>query len=252
LVHDALSAAFKATATMWRARPRDRAEIERIALAAAEDFLAHELVGSPLRDVALARARDDVRAVLAWSLADDEWDFALAEQPFGDGDPEAWAPLVIDVDGHRMSLRGRIDRVDFAHLTRGARAIDYKRSKRKALDTTRELGETAFQVPLYALAASRATDRPTSEGLYVPTGARDLRVGFRGKEAFATKWAALLREEGALTVVERLAARVVIEMRNGALAPVPRDANACAHCDVRGGCRKPRFAVAPDDAESAG
>jgi hypothetical protein len=251
LLHEALAAAFRATADLWGVRPRDAVRIEERALAAVDEVLSRELVGSPLRDVVLARARDDARAVLAWSLADDRWDFSRAEQSFGDGSDGAWPALRLETSCGALSLRGKIDRVDVGHLERRVRAIDYKRSKRKALEGAKDLGETAFQVPLYALVASRALGRPGMEGLYVPTGARDLRPDHRARDAFAAALAAALADDGGTTRAERSAATLVAEMRKGALAPLPRDKRACAHCEVRGGCRQPRFAVTPDEEEES-
>src|SRR5262249_22819482 len=135
-------------------------------------------VGSPLRDVVLARARDDVRAVIAWSLADDTWDFVHAEQAFGDGD-DAWPPLRLDVSGAPLLVRGKIDRIDVEHdggPSGAARAIDYKSSKRAADNAAREQEDgAAFQVPLYALVAARALARARADGLYLPTTGRELR-----------------------------------------------------------------------------
>jgi hypothetical protein len=47
--------------------------------------------------------------------------------------------------------------------------------------------------------------------------------------------------------VEANALAIVRELRGGALAPKPRDERACDSCAVSGGCRKPRFAIAPPD-----
>jgi RecB family exonuclease len=187
--------------------------------------------------VVLARARDDVRAVLDFSLADAEWDFALAEQPFGEGGE--WPPLRLEAAGAPLLLRGKIDRVDLAHDAARTRVIDYKSSRRAADVGTREMGTTAFQVPLYALVAARAQGGEGARGVYLPTPARDLEAGVR--EVTAERWSELLESAPAA------AAQIVGAMREGSLAPVPRDEKACVFCHVRGGCRKPRFAVAPDD-----
>jgi hypothetical protein len=189
--------------------------------------------------VVIARARDDVRAVVAWSLRDEKWDFALAEQSFGE--TAAWPPLRLEAAGAPLWLQGKIDRVDLSE--RAVRAIDYKSSRRAADAGTRDMGATAFQVPLYALVAARATGRSDAHGLYLPTPARELR---QVREPSPDRWGTLLGS------VENLAADVVGTLRRGALAPIPRDKTACARCHVRGGCRRPRFAVAPDEEEAAG
>ncbi len=259
LVHAALAAAFRATAELWPTRPRDTVAIESRALAAADALFAGELVGSPLRDIVVSRARDSVRAVLAWSLASDTWDFASAEQAFGDASAGAWPPLRVEEGGEAVLLRGKIDRVDTSHPpARGrARAVDYKGNKRKAADIGRTLGSTSFQVPLYALVAAHATARAGADGLYLPTGARDLPADYGPKESFTKKWAEVLAatpDAAPLTVVERAAVEIVAALRRGGLAPVPADSATCRTCRVRGGCRQPRFAVAheEDDGDDGG
>jgi ATP-dependent helicase/nuclease subunit B len=249
LVHEALAAAFIATAELWPRRPRDAAAIEARGVAAADALLEGQLVGSPLRDVVLARARDSVRAVFAWSLAEDTWDFASAEQAFGEASAGSWPPYRVASGDDTVLLRGKIDRVDKGHLTAAVRAVDYKRSRRNAEQLVGKLGKTAFQVPLYALVASRATERPGTEGLYLPTGARDVPPGYAPKDAFTKKWADLLSRDPKenLTLVERVSLAVVTEVRKGTLAPLPADPTVCATCAVRGGCRQPRFAVAAEE-----
>ncbi len=252
LVHAALAAAFRATADLWTARPRDAAAIEARALAAADALFAGELVGSSLRDIMVARARDSVRAVLAWSLTDDAWDFFAAEQPFGEAGPGAWPPFAIEAAGAIVKLRGKIDRVDAAHAAARARAIDYKGNKRKAADVARTLGSTSFQVPLYALVAARATERPGAAGLYLPTGARDLSPDYAPKDAFTKKWADLMMRaggDGTPTLVEQAALAVITKLRAGGLLPIPAEPAICRTCRARGGCRQPRFAVAPEEDE---
>ena len=249
LVHEALAAAFRATAELWPRRPRDAAAIEARGIAAADALLEGELVGSPLRDVVLARARDSVRAILAWSLADDTWDFSAAEQGFGEASAGSWPPYRVASGDDSVVLRGKIDRVDTGHLTATVRAVDYKRSKRNAEQLVSKLGATAFQVPLYALVAARATERPGAMGLYLPTGARDVPPGYAPKDAFGKKWADLMSRDAIekLTMTERVALEVVTAVRMGGLAPLPADPSICATCAVRGGCRQPRFAVAAAD-----
>jgi ATP-dependent helicase/nuclease subunit B len=237
LVHEALAAAFRATTELWTARPRDAARIESRAMAAAEEVLAREALGSPLREVVLARARDDVRAVVAFGLRDESWDFALAEQAFGE--EGGWPALRVEADGEALVLRGKIDRLDFGPSA--VRAIDYKASKRTADASTRDLGATTYQTLVYGIVAARATGRARARGLYLPTPARELGDRSTVREPDAERWAELLAD------APRRAIGVVGGLRKGALAPIPEDKHACNRCHVRGGCRMPRFAVAPDD-----
>ena len=47
--------------------------------------------------------------------------------------------------------------------------------------------------------------------------------------------------------IEARAIDVVRRVRLGGIAPRPGDESACARCDSRGACRKPRFAIARED-----
>ncbi len=243
LVHDALAAAFAATGPMWRERPRDHEAIHVRALDAADGVFRREAAGSALRRVALDRAREDVVRVLAFSLADETWDFGFAERSFGEArDPETWPPLTLDHGGARLSLRGRIDRVDLAHDDVGsARVIDYKTSKTAGLAATyRDLGRTALQLPLYALAARRALARAFADGVYLPLG--DLAPSFRLSPQMQKRWKGLFEKEAdAPAPIEARALEVVGRVREGKLAPRPADPGVCAKCSYDGGCRRPRF-----------
>jgi RecB family exonuclease len=248
LIHRALAAAFTATTPLWRERPRRAETIRARSDEAVEAILRGESLASPLRRLALARVRDAVRAVVTWSLEDEGWDFALAEQPFGDG-RGGWPPLVLEDGGTRLALRGSIDRVDAGHGRAAVRAIDYKTSPRAAESGMRALGETAFQVPLYARAACDALCAGQRAGLYVGA-TRPGDVGPKLKKDFEASWAALHTAEGAVTRIEGKALDVVSRIRRGGIAPRPVDDSACAICDASGGCRKPRFAIARDEDEA--
>jgi RecB family exonuclease len=251
LLHRALAAAFTATAPLWAARPRDADRIHAGASEAANAVLRDESVASPLRRLALGRVRDAVRAVVRSSLADEAWDFALAEQPFGDGRAGGWAPLVLEEDGARLALRGTIDRVDLGHGRAAVRVLDYKSTPRAAESGMRALGETAFQVALYARAAADALSALERAGGYLGATRPD-DVGPKVKRDYEARWEALHVETGGLTVVERAAIDVVRRVRLGGIAPRPRDEAACALCDSSGGCRKPRFAIQREDDEGGG
>jgi ATP-dependent helicase/nuclease subunit B len=249
LIHRALAAAFTATAGLWAERPRRAALIYERADEAVAAILRRESLASPLRRLALARVRDAVRAVVKWSLANDAWDFALAEQPFGD--PRGgWPALLVEEGGARLSLRGSIDRVDVGHGRAAVRAIDYKTSPRAAESGMRALGDTAFQVALYAHAAADALKSLERTGLYVGATRPD-DVGPKVKKDYEANWAALHAGAGGVPPIEARALDVVRDVRRGSIAPRPKDDSACTTCDASGGCRKPRFAIARDDEPSA-
>jgi ATP-dependent helicase/nuclease subunit B len=255
LIHRALAAAFTATAPLWSERPRNAALVQERAMEAVEAILREESVASPLRRLALGRVRDAARAVVTWSLADETWDFFAAEQAFGDPRGRAggqWSPLVLEDGGVRLVLRGEIDRVDVGHGRAAVRAIDYKTSPRAAESSMRALGETAFQVALYARVASDARQSVERAGLYLGATRPD-DVGPKLKRDFEASWASLHARTGAegATPIEEKALDVVRRVRQGGIAPRPQQESACATCDMSGGCRKPRFAIARDEDESA-
>lgn len=264
LVHEALAAAFSATAPAWKERPRDAEEIRPRALAAADEVLTRATGHAPLRAVTRLRVRDAVRAVIDLALADEAWDFAHAEQTFGparrsgsaagasaEAEVAPWPALVLDDGRTRATLRGGIDRVDVSHRGDAARVVDYKRSKSTVTASTASLGETALQIPLYACVVGRHTKLPTT-GVYLPTQPRDLaddaggtsRAASRARERIAEL---VRRDADGLAAVERRSLDLLARVRGGDFVPVPADEKECQFCAVSGACRKPRFAMTPLD-----
>jgi RecB family exonuclease len=249
LSHSALAAAFLATRAEWARRPRDKGAILAGGLAAADAALAASAGHAPLRAVVRLRVRESVRAVLERAIEDEEWDFILAEQAFGRGRP--WSPFRVDsaADAGELWLRGSIDRLDRSHVGARVRVIDYKRSKSTVRLASSQLGETALQVPIYAAVAARELASAAS-GAYVPIQPRDLAMESRARGSSEDRVAELARTEHGLgSEIERRAMALVTSARAGGLAPLPAREAECTYCDVSGGCRKPRFAMAPDDVE---
>jgi ATP-dependent helicase/nuclease subunit B len=255
LVHEALAAAFSAVAAEWPRRPRAREKIFTEGLAAAEGVLDRAAGHAVLATVVRLRVRDAVAATLARAIDDEVWDFAAAEQKFGARDASSWPAFVLERDGARLALRGSIDRVDRAHDGSQVRVVDYKRSKSTVRDAASGLGETAIQVPLYACVASTRFAVP-AKGMYLATQPRDIAEGSATPTAKAERRMddLVAREApGVLAEIERRALAIVRSVREGHLAPTPADESLCRTCSVSGGCRKPRFAMAPaeDDDEAA-
>jgi ATP-dependent helicase/nuclease subunit B len=253
LVHEVLAAAFVATRELWPQRPRPAEAILLRGVAEADQVLDKWQGHAPLRAIVRLRVRDAVRAVLTVAIADETWDFSLAEQSFGARTENAWnaLELVVPDDGARLSLRGSIDRVDRAHDGRAMRVVDYKRSKSTVRDAANSLGETALQVPLYACVTSRELGLP-STGVYVPTQARDVAIESKPSTKAAQRMDELVaRASGVVHAeIERRALTIAMTVRAGALAPLPAHESECRYCAVSGGCRKPRFAMAPaEDAD---
>lgn len=266
LGHNALAAAFVAARAEWPKRPRDAEAIMAKGLAAAEVVLAQTSGGhAALRAIVRLRIRESVRAVLTRAIADETWDFAFAEQGFGVHRP--WEPFRVQLDASEdhdevadrdeLWLRGSIDRVDRRHDKLAARVVDYKRSKSTARDSSAgALGVTALQIPVYAVVAAQALGVPTT-GVYLPMQPRDLATErLTPPSARANnpeeRVANLARRPSAFvpSEIERRVLDIASSARDGHFAPFPARESECAYCSASGGCRKPRFAMAPmDDAD---
>jgi RecB family exonuclease len=245
LAHEALGRAFEHVRGLLSERRRDVARI----VAEADRGLAAlaEESTSPVLRLELERIREMVLFHVTRFAEDDEWDFVAAEQRFGGGD--AWPALAISDGSEHVTFRGSIDRVDVSRRSGRPRVIDYKRSRSTVLAAPRALGDTMFQVPLYALTAQRALRAEGSTGRYLPLRPRDFETASQIEEAMVRAEADLHRETPAgPALIEHLALLVVKSIRDGDVRPAPRDVRTCDHCSARGGCRKPRFAV-PDASE---
>jgi hypothetical protein len=247
LTHAALEAAFRATEALWSQRPRDHETILRVGIAGADRLLEASPLASPLVRSVVARARAGVRAVLEWSIADEAWDFAAAEQPFGERG--GWAGLSLDRPGTHVTMRGRIDRVDVAHEGSAVRVIDYKTRATSAENHTARFGVTAFQLALYARVAKDALQRATAAGIYLTT--QRLRPGDTPKKS-VERWTTAHEIEEGMERFEQAVLDRVDELRSGRVDVRPYDDKACAHCAYEGVCRKPRFAPSqPDDDDAS-
>jgi hypothetical protein len=127
------------------------------------------------------------------------------------------------------------------------RALDYKSSPTSAKSSGRALGETTFQVALYAIAAMRAHGAKEADGLYVPARAGAIDASFEPDTKEREAWANAFARDGDRTNVERRALELVRAVRAGHVAPDPADDSVCRGCAYDGGCRKPRFAIPSDD-----
>ncbi|MCL2723853.1 MAG: PD-(D/E)XK nuclease family protein [Polyangiaceae bacterium] len=252
LVHDALAAAFTATQGAWLQRPRDCDAIVDAGLRATDEILDRWQGHAPLRAVVRLRVRDCVRAVLVDALADEEWNFVLAEKSFGGRDDGGWPAFVIEGACELVVLRGTIDRIDRARGGTSPRVVDYKRSKSTVREASKGLGVTALQVPLYACVAAKMLGGEAA-GTYVPFLPRDVLDAAMNEQIETTvRDLAMRMESSTLSLIEHRALSLVTRVRSGGLAPIPADESACRVCAVSGGCRKPRFAMAPlDDDEEA-
>jgi ATP-dependent helicase/DNAse subunit B len=129
-----------------------------------------------------------------------------------------------------VRLFGRIDRLDTAPDGR-AYVIDYKYSPAKSVEQKRK-GD-GLQAPVYVLAAEKALGvRPA--GIFF--------VGLKGGVAYQGWSEDFLLEAEALPKdwqeeTGQRVLRIVEEIRQGRVAPLPANADQCPRCDARDVCR---------------
>jgi CRISPR/Cas system-associated exonuclease Cas4 (RecB family) len=209
-----------------------------VGIAAARKVLVRD-VGAPLYRAEVERALRDVTAVVEWSLADEsdfrfvhgERSFGAGRAPAGRGGEASWPALVIGGGPSTVFVKGRIDRVDVSFDGSRARVIDYKTG---ALPAWKDVGTHVFQPPLYAYAVLLQMGRlsmPEVRALYLDTSKRPPRpLPVEKSQVFSLE---------ALKAAEQRAARVVVQMWSGDVAPRPVDAVICGKCEVRDICRRP-------------
>jgi len=241
LIHRALFLAFDAIRRRSAGlAPQGLApsELAAVGIAAARKVLVRD-VGAPLYRAEVERALRDVTAVVEWSLADEsdfrfvhgERSFGAGRAPAGRGGEASWPPLVIGGGPSTVFVKGRIDRVDVSFDGSRARVIDYKTG---ALPAWKDVGTHVFQPPLYAYAVLLQMGRlsmPEVRALYLDTSKRPPRpLPVEKSQVFSLE---------ALKAAEQRAARVVVQMWSGDVAPRPVDAAICGKCEVRDICRRP-------------
>jgi RecB family exonuclease len=235
LAHRALHAVFEADRELPPSTPVGLRLAHAAEVAAAAVRL--EEPGGPLRREGKRRVVAEVVDVLADDLAraDRELSFQLAERDFGAGREPPWGPLELPAaGGEPVYVDGRIDRIDATADFSRARVIDYKTSRR--LPSTKQLGVTAFQLPLYAEVAARLGPVEVEVG-YVA-------VGGRGSSSAGV----VLDRETAARAAAR-AAEIVAAIRSGLVPPAPAHPASCRRCPARGVCRKPAVVPMTDDGD---
>lgn len=235
LAHEMLRVAFEATRAAWRERPRDRDAIMTTALAAVDALAGDRARG--LRRAAIRRIRDEVRDVLSASIDDLDWDFDAAEREFGE--EASWAVLSLAGGQTKLSLTGKIDRVDVSRDGSAIRVIDYKRRSKPY--ATPELGETLLQLPIYAKVAARELGRRDAFGKYVLTQAPASTA-----PNWEARWAGLGVTSNDSALDEHLL-EIVRSVRQGVVLPKPRHDKSCRACGSDGVCRRPRFTIPRED-----
>lgn len=265
LTHEALHLAFTSVSKELASRARDRETILRLAAQALDERM--DAPPSPLVQLELTRAKRVALQQLDLFLTEERYDLEGAEVSFG-APKGGWPALEISDDAETLRLRGTIDRVDRDRNTSHARIIDYKRSLSTVLSAPRELGSSVFQAPIYAIAAKLSLRVESVTGAYIAFSVRapeELESQSAGlADALATMLADVPRSSGGgrvrlgesgastpLPLIGSLSLGIVKRVRDGKLAPIPRDESTCTTCAARSVCRKPRF-VLPYDAAPEG
>ncbi|MBL9022223.1 MAG: PD-(D/E)XK nuclease family protein [Myxococcales bacterium] len=242
LVHRALFAAYEADAALPPSA--DRATRLREARQAAERAVELDKPSGPLRFEGKRRIVEEVVELLADELEHgSDLRYRYGERRFGLGEAEPWGALAIPHEraADPVWVEGRIDRVDLSPDGRRARVVDYKTAK--TLPSMKALGESAFQLPLYARVVAR--QRP-AELTVAYVSAAAILAGQRKRDA-----ATPLPTEALDNAAERAAA-VVRSVWSGRVPPRPAHPSACRKCAARDLCRKPAVVPASDDDDGAG
>lgn len=227
LLHGMLARVFVDLRDALRERPRQGDALRRRAALLLEGELSK--AENPLKAIQIEQITLQVMNIVDRAVADETWDFHLAEHGFGR--EEAWPGWPVMVDRRRVQLEGRIDRVDVSHDGTFARAVDYKRTP---MDLSR-LEDTSLQVPLYTKVAAAALGKQVGLGVYVAPQ----RDTAQKPEAFAESVRSL----------EARIEQILLPILAGDVTPRPRREQTCLHCDFAGGCRRPSFAVPADENE---
>lgn len=214
------------------------ARLEEIARGVCDEYERAGLTGHALL---WAHDREEILADLRLWLETEEAEaeqsrFAQAsfEVPFGLDEEEA-EPVAIPVEGGRLLVKGRIDRLEY-DPGRRFRVIDYKTGSSKSRPQENSVnGGRALQLPIYMLVAGEKLGIPAEQGsasyFYASRRGRFRRAAFAG-EALGTG------EQS----VGALLAELTAGLRSGDFHATP-DKDACRYCDFKGVCDASRRAA---------
>ncbi|GFE56542.1 PD-(D/E)XK nuclease family protein [Geobacter sp. AOG1] len=256
LVHEILQRFFEERQKAGRLPLRgDKADKDAMTTAATEVFdhwEAERAVGEPLLwELGKEKLLPLLERLVELEATDDTGLVPTAcELPFADLE-------VTDLDGSRLFLNGKIDRVDISPAG-DVRVVDYKlagNSQRyRQLMKEENLGEISFQVPVYLLAAATELERQghgpirrMSARYWLLRKVEPLERPFGGEEsaAFFATDPATRSTLGDGNFLNRLCAKVRA-MKQGEFSVTPRE---CEQCDFPSVCRY--VAVGLRDGEGA-
>ena len=143
-------------------------------------------------------------------------------------------PVEIDVDGRRLRLHGRIDRLEWSNTAGGLRVIDYKTGGTYGAPKKDSVnGGRALQLPLYLMAAAELLGRPAQDG-----GAQYFYATRRGDFARSEFSGAAIGSDGADVIP--LLGSLLDGIRGGDFHAEPGD---CRFCTFDGLCDSGRDAI---------
>ncbi len=152
-----------------------------------------------------------------------------------------------DVTFEGFRIRGRIDRIDQGPNGELV-VVDYKTGKPGSQHSAAKAQESGLlQLPLYARIAESMLDAPVVAGFYrhvnwMDPGSTATNRGFYVDQLAGSSGLVStdkIEAEGVAALIadaERRASEAVVGMRDGRIAPNPRDAKTCERCGVSGIC----------------
>jgi len=196
----------------------DRAEMEQALREISREEFRQALEADYLARAWALRWEARIPAYLDWQAGREQEGWHWSEG-------ESWRTLELELDdGHSLTLKGRIDRVD-TRSDDGEEAyavLDYKTQSRAGLKKKLEAPGEDVQLPVYALLLGG----PVVEAAFVPVDDEGI-AAVAQEDIYALSQAAAQRLRELFNALYR-----------GAALPAQGSDQACAYCEMSGLCRK--------------
>jgi ATP-dependent helicase/nuclease subunit B len=151
------------------------------------------------------------------------------EVQFGAWESAEEDPVEIEADGVRLSVHGRIDRLNWDEARSRYRVIDYKTGKAYEPKDGALKGGEALQLPLYLIAGARYTGIPVEKGVAEYHFAT--RKGEFKRQAFSGHHLQERREE-----LDQILSTVARGIRDGVFNMAPSEERVCEWCEFDALC----------------
>jgi len=242
LIHAVLCTFMEGLRPKRPSRSSATSQMKRLMAVAHAECEAYERQGLTGHPLLWHHDREEIlEDIAAWYLAElddedsalfDDADFEVRFGPAHHGELTGRLsrdePVVIDLDGAKASLSGRVDRLEWSGGKR-FRVIDYKTgSSRKRPGDNMVEGGRSLQLPLYMIAASELLSIPAENG-----SAQYFYNSRRGRLRRSTFDGAALKE-GRKGLGELLG-ELIGGIRGGDFHSEP-SSDACRYCDFSGTC----------------